>query len=446
MGAAAGFAQKTQPRRTTASSGVYRPRKPQASPLYRLIEDHFEEFSTVYDERFSRRWGYWRSVVGDVVEKFLSCGILKHGFARVRCGSCKHEFLLAFSCKCRYFCPSCHAKRLALWGIWLEETLLADVPHRQVVLAVPKRLRPYFLYDRKLLGGLSRVAARTVTAFMRATLGEKDLSVGIVSSIQTHGSLANWHPHLHMLVTDGGFLADGTFVHLPLHDVATLTEAFRRAVLKMFVRRELMDVETAQGMLNWPHSGFHVHDAVWAPADDKEFTVRLARYCARNPIALGRMEYDEQHGAVTYHSDKPTGPTAGSETSDALEFLAKLTSHIPNKGQVLQRYYGWYSSRQRGTRQKASEGDEQQAFETVEAEPEAIRNAKRRWAELLRRIFEVDPLACPRCGHEMHIVAFITEPKTIDRILEHLRRTKTSQRRQRAPPRRWKSATSTARA
>ena len=141
---------------------------------------------------------------------------------------------------------------------------------------------------------------------------------------------------MHFLVTDGGFRPDGTFVHLPLHDIATLTEAFRRAVLKMFVKRELMDVETAQSMLTWPHSGFHAHDGVWATADDKEFTVRLARYCARNPIALGRMEYDEQQSAVTYHSDKPTGPTAGSETTDALEFLARLISHIPNKGQVLQ--------------------------------------------------------------------------------------------------------------
>jgi hypothetical protein len=218
-----------------------------------LIEDHFGEVCTVCDEGFARRWGYWRKVVGEVVDKFQACGILKHGFARVRCGGCKHEFLLAFSCKCRYFCPSCHAKRIALWGIWLEETLLADVPHRQVVLSVPKRLRPYFLYDRKLLGELSRVAARTVTSFIRATVGEKDLSVGIVSSIQTHGSLANWHPHLHFLVTDGGFRPDGTFVHLPLHDVATLTEAFRRAVLKMFVKRELMDIDTAQGMLAWPH-------------------------------------------------------------------------------------------------------------------------------------------------------------------------------------------------
>ena len=42
-------------------------------------------------------------------------------------------------------------------------------------------------------------------------------------------------------------------------------------------------------MLAWPHSGFHVHDAVWVAADDCEFTVRLARYCARNPVALNRM-------------------------------------------------------------------------------------------------------------------------------------------------------------
>ncbi len=138
-----------------------------------------------------------------MVEKYLACGILEHGFARVRCGACKHEYLLAFSCKCRYFCPSCHAKRLALWSLWLEESLLA----------VPKRLRPYPLYNRALLGDLSRVSARTITAFIRTTVGEPGLAVGIVASIQTHGSLANWHPHLHLLVTDGGFRPDGTFVH-----------------------------------------------------------------------------------------------------------------------------------------------------------------------------------------------------------------------------------------
>jgi hypothetical protein len=41
----------------------------------------------------------------------------------------------------------------------------------------------------------------------------------------------------------------------------------------------------------WPHSGFHVHDSVFVPEGDTDFAARLARYCARNPVALERMEY-----------------------------------------------------------------------------------------------------------------------------------------------------------
>jgi hypothetical protein len=148
-------------------------------------------------------------------------------------------------------------------------------------------------------------------------------------------------------------------------------------------------------MLAWPHSGFHVHDGVCVAADERDFAVRLARYCARNPVALGRMEYHEQDSTVTYHSDKPTGPTAGSETVDALEFLARVVSHIPNKGQVLQRYYGWYASRVRGMRRKATEAGEEHPTVCVDPEPEALSEAGRRWAELLRRIFEVDPPRLP---------------------------------------------------
>jgi len=114
-------------------------------------------------------------------------------------------------------------------------------------------------------------------------------------------------------VTDGGFRPDGTFVPLPLHDVATLTEAFRRAVLRWFVRRGLLDGEAAPGMLAWPHSGFHVHDGVWVPAEERAFATRLARYCARHPVALGRLAYRADSGTVTYQSDQPSGPTAGAE-------------------------------------------------------------------------------------------------------------------------------------
>ena len=91
MGAAPGTTQPVGRWRSATPAGVYRPRRPRTSPLYRLIEDHFEEFATVYDELLARRCGYWRPVVSRVVEKYLACRILKHGFARVRCSSCKHE-------------------------------------------------------------------------------------------------------------------------------------------------------------------------------------------------------------------------------------------------------------------------------------------------------------------------------------------------------------------
>ncbi len=117
---------------------------------------------------------------------------------------------------------------------------------------------------------------------------------------------------------------------------------------------------------------------------------------------------------------------------DVLEFLARVASHIPNKGQVLQRYYGWYASRTRGIRRRA--GTEEQPTVYAAPVPVPLREARRRWAELLRRIFEVEPLECPRCGQTMRIVAFITEPQVIDRILDHLRRTVTARCRSRAPP------------
>ena len=83
--------------------------------------------------------------------------------------------------------------------------------------------------------------------------------------------------------------------------------------------------------------------------------------------------------------------------------------------------------RQPAARRKATAAD---VAPITVAEPEALplREARRRWAELLRRIYEVDPLTCPACGGAMRILAFLTERAVIDRILEHLRRTRADAR------------------
>ncbi len=128
----------------------------------------------------------------------------------------------------------------------------------------------------------------------------------------------------------------------------------RRAVLRLFVRLELFDADQAAGMLTSPHSGFHVHTAVWVSEDDRAFATWLARYCARNPVAVERLMYDRTAKAVTYRSDKAEGPTAGTESADPLEFLARVLVHIPDKGHVTTRYYGWCANRPRCMRGMAA--------------------------------------------------------------------------------------------
>ena len=75
---------------------IYRPRRPRESPLYRLIERFFPQFEHLYPNRYEKRYGFWRPIIGDVVRKFLRCGDLHFGFARVRCSGskCGHEMCL----------------------------------------------------------------------------------------------------------------------------------------------------------------------------------------------------------------------------------------------------------------------------------------------------------------------------------------------------------------
>ena len=71
-------------------------------------------------------------------------------------------------------------------------------------------------------------------------------------------------------------------------------------------------------------------------------------------MSLDRLEYDAASATVTYTSDKADGPTAGRHTIEATAFIARMAAHIPDKGQVLQRYFGYYANRTRGERRKAS--------------------------------------------------------------------------------------------
>jgi hypothetical protein len=105
------------------------------------------------------------------------------------------------------------------------------------------------------------------------------------------------------------------------------------------------------------------------------------------------------------------------EVFGAWDWLAALTAHIPNAGEHLVRYYGWYSNVNRGKRRKA-QGEHSPCIEEFrEVVPSA---AKRAWARLIKQVYEADPLVCRRCAGLMRIGAFIEQPAAIEKILRHL--------------------------
>jgi hypothetical protein len=100
--------------------------------------------------------------------------------------------------------------------------------------------------------------------------------------------------------------------------------------------------------------------------------------------------------------------------------LARVLIHLPEPRRHLVRYYGAYSSVVRARRRAQGRPCAQPAaHEAPPTNPER-RALRRTWAALIRRIFEVDPLVCPHCGEAMRVIAFITEPKVVDKILRHL--------------------------
>ena len=104
---------------------------------------------------------------------------------------------------------------------------------------------------------------------------------------------------------------------------------------------------------------------------------------------------------------------------DYLEFIARVTSHIPDKGQVMVRYYGLYSNAHKGKIRKA-EADSSHP-QIIEDETPFV--PSRGWAEMIRKVYEVDPLTCPKCQGQMRIIAFITDYAVVDRIINHLKLT-----------------------
>ena len=247
---------------------------------------------------------------------------------------------MAFSCKRRHFCPSCHRKRVVEYGEWLLTDVLKKVPHRHCVFSIPKRLRIYFMYDRSLLGKPSKCAWKVASTWLKSAVLPDGAVPGASLTIHTRGDFLNFNPHVHAIITDGCFLPDNSFVGVPGLYAEDLEETFQYEVLKMLKKEGKINDAIIENMLCWRHTGFHVHvgGRIWP--EDENALGNLAKYIARSSFSQERMLYipadKSPDGSAKVVYTSKDGRT--EQTFDALDWLARIVVHIPNKYEQLVRY------------------------------------------------------------------------------------------------------------
>ena len=227
-----------------------------------------------------------------------------------------------------------------------------------------------------------------------------------------------------------------------------LLTAWQEAVFALYLDEGKIEPEVVQNMRTWDHSGFSVDQSVLLPAGDQQGIERLVQYMIRCPFSLSRLVKVTDSGQVVYKAEKQAcrafpdqngdgianGPSRNFQILSPLDFLAEFTQHIPPKGAHLIRYYGWYSNKSRGMRKKAEAGPWGESSPEVDAQREAPDRSSQNWAVLIKRVYETDPMVCPKCGGAMAVISFIDPPQreVIDKILDHCGLSRSPEAR--APP------------
>ncbi len=238
----------------------------------------------------------------------------------------------------------------------------------------------------------------------RCALVVPDARPGMVAVSQTFASSLKWNPHIHAIASRGVFKPDGDWLPIPYVDTHQAELLFRHKLLRLLRDRGRISEERIDLLLSWRHSGFGVHNRTTVYPADTEGLHKLACYLMGAPVNLSRLRFDRGSGLLVYEPN--SGHDADDEPPlDPLEFLARVLIHVPEPNKHVVHFYGAYANRVRSTYQPTAS--------TEPAHPPPHRRAlSKRWAELIHRIYDVDPLTCSHCGAEMKLLAFITNTVT----------------------------------
>ena len=411
---------------------------------------------------------------------YLDCGILSKGFVRVHCDSCSFDHAVAFSCKRRGVCPSCGGRRMTETAADLVDFVLPRVGVRQWVLSLPFELRYRLAYDRTLLTPVLAAFLRAVFRSHQRRIfdryGVRGGKCGAVTFVQRFGGALNLNVHFHTLVLEGAYEVEPSSARvrfLPLaapsgDDVrGVLADAagrIRHQLEKRGLGAECDPSETnalaredpllatlyaasVQGRVaSGPRAGepttrlaasgfaprrelapqplcavgygLSLHAGVYVPPTDRRRLERICRYTARPPLATDRLRRLGD-GRIRYELRHRWRDGTTHIVFEPRELMARLAALIPPPRQHQVRYHGILAPSAAWRDHVVPEVAPARDKATMGAGGQSVTSG-RSWAELMRRVFALDVMQCPRCGGRMRIIAAIISETAIRAILKSL--------------------------
>lgn len=363
----------------------------------RIIDENFEEFK-------KQNRNYDREQYNDVVERMLNCGTEKFGYAEYRCERCGLDSKrVPFSCK-SMFCLSCAKVYTDNFVSKVSEMLHPGMRYRHVILTVPEQLRKYFYKDRVegiLLNELFKTGYECLEEVIKDKF-RKELKIGIIVVLQTYGRSGQYNPHLHVILTNGGFDEKKKewkeLKFLPFEMLHRKWQYHLLEMMKKKIKTYEMEKLIDEMYIRYP-KGFVANISKGeAPRKGRGLAVYLAKYIASPPISVRRIvNYDGK--TVTYWYKDHETKKVKKETVEVMVFVGRMLQHILPKGFQRVRYYGIQATKRlKVWREKIKKcikklkGRIKDVYEIVK---------KLKYRERYKEGCGKDPFICSCCGGEM---------------------------------------------
>ena len=278
------------------------------SVFQQIFADHWDAFQHAHPR-------YQTPYYDGLVAKMLDCGNpAKIGYMEYRCLQCgQGKHLVSMSCKSS-LCLRCAKVYVDNWVSQVSQVLHEGVIYRHIILTVPAMFRTTFYQNAAVvLSAFMRCGVQCLDDFYSTVKG-KALQGGYITVLHTHGRNGQYHPHLHVLATSGGYDGQGErWEHLQYLPYELLRRKWQWHLLTML--RQTLRTEAIAQLVDtcfrqYPNGLVTNVQKGQVPAQAQSVARYVAKYVVSPPIAVRRIDRYDGHGSRTITA--PTAPSGWS--------------------------------------------------------------------------------------------------------------------------------------